>query len=118
MYELSQAAAQDLEEILDRSIVDFGPIQTERYFESLNRCLGLLGENPGMGSTADEIRPGYRRFGHQSHVSSTAPSVTASWLFVSCTNEWTRLASSKTEAFLPDGAVASSSGRTPRWMSR
>jgi len=68
MYELSQAAAQDLEEILDRSIVDFGPIQTERYFESLNRCLGLLGENPGMGSTADEIRPGYRRFGHQSHV--------------------------------------------------
>ena len=28
MYALSQAAAQDLEEILDRSIVDFGPNQT------------------------------------------------------------------------------------------
>jgi len=68
VYELSQAAAQDIEAILDRSIIDFGPIQTERYFESLSRCLGLLGENPGMGGTADEIRPGYRRFGHQSHV--------------------------------------------------
>ncbi|MBV5274098.1 MAG: type II toxin-antitoxin system RelE/ParE family toxin [Lamprocystis purpurea] len=64
MYELSQAAAQDIEAILDRSIIDFGPIHTERYFESLSRCLGLLSENPGMGRAADETRPGYRRFGH------------------------------------------------------
>ena len=37
MYELSRASAQDIEEILDHSIIDFGPIQTERYFGSLIR---------------------------------------------------------------------------------
>jgi len=29
MYELSQAAAEDIEALLDRSIIDFGPIQTD-----------------------------------------------------------------------------------------
>ena len=68
MYKLSGAAAQDIDEILDRSIADFGPIQTERYFRSPNRCLDLFGENPQMGTTADEVRLGFRRFAHQAHV--------------------------------------------------
>ncbi len=68
MYELSEAAAKDIEDILDRSVVDFGPLQTERYYDSLKRCLELLGENPGMGGAAEDIRSGYRRFAHQSHV--------------------------------------------------
>lgn len=68
MYELSEAAATDIEDILDRSVADFGPVQTERYYDSLKRCLELLGENPGMGGAADDLRSGYRRFAHQSHV--------------------------------------------------
>lgn len=47
---------------------DFDPIQTERYYESLKRCLALLGKYPGLGGTADDIRSGYRRFAHESHV--------------------------------------------------
>ena len=38
------------------------------YTHSLKNCLELLGENPNMGSRADDIRPGYRRFTHESHV--------------------------------------------------
>ncbi|NOZ09540.1 MAG: type II toxin-antitoxin system RelE/ParE family toxin [Gammaproteobacteria bacterium] len=68
MYELSEAAAKDIEQILQRSIVDFGLAQTEIYFHSLKTCLELLGENPGMGGGADDIRQGYRRFAHESHV--------------------------------------------------
>jgi toxin ParE1/3/4 len=68
MYELSDVAAKDIEQILNRSIVDFGLPQTELYYHSLKNCLGLLGENPNMGSIADDIRPGYRRFAHESHV--------------------------------------------------
>ena len=68
MYALSETAAEDIEQILDRSAVDFGPHQTELYYHSLKNCLELLGENPKMGSSADDIRPGYRRFAHESHV--------------------------------------------------
>ena len=34
LVELSAAAARDVEDILDQSIVDYGVPQTERYFES------------------------------------------------------------------------------------
>jgi len=68
MYKLSEAAAEDIEGILTRSVLDFGVERTETYFQSLTQCLELLGENPEMGSTMDEIRPGYRCFLHESHV--------------------------------------------------
>ena len=68
MYKLSEAAAEDIEDILTRSMLDFGLERTETYFQSLTQCLVLLGDNPEMGSTVDEIRPGYRCFLHESHV--------------------------------------------------
>ena len=43
MYELTDAAARDSEQILDRSVVDFGLHQTELYSHSLKNCLALLG---------------------------------------------------------------------------
>ena len=68
MYRLSNGAAQDIEEILEQSLVEFGLLQTENYLNSLTRCLKLLGDHPEMGRTAEEIRPGYRRFPHKSHL--------------------------------------------------
>lgn len=68
MIELSAAAAKDIEAILEQSLVDFAWLQTEKYYESLKRCLELLSENPGMGTTAERVRPGYRRFSHESRV--------------------------------------------------
>jgi toxin ParE1/3/4 len=66
--ELSAAAAKDIDVILDQSVAEFGQHRTEKYYESLKRCLELLSENPGPGATAENVRAGYRRFSHQSHV--------------------------------------------------
>ncbi len=68
MYKLSEAAAEDIEGILTRSMLDFGLERTETCFQSLTQCLKLLGDNSEMGSTVDEIRPGYRCFLHESHA--------------------------------------------------
>jgi toxin ParE1/3/4 len=68
MIELSAAAAKDIEAILGQSLVDLGWLQTEAYYESLKRCLELLSEHPAMGSAAEHIRAGYRRFTHESLV--------------------------------------------------
>ena len=68
MYLLSEAASRDIEQLLERSVLDFGVNQTEIYFDSLKRCLALLAENAEMGLSADDIQIGYRRFPHQSHV--------------------------------------------------
>ena len=68
MVKLSAAAAHDIEDLLDRSIAEFGIQQTENYYDSLTRCLALLGENPELGYAVDDIRSGYRRFPHESHV--------------------------------------------------
>ncbi len=68
MYKLSEVAASDIEELLTRSVLDFGLARTETYYQSLTQCFELLGDNPEMGSTVDEIRPGYRCFLHESHA--------------------------------------------------
>ncbi len=68
MYKLSEAAASDIEELLARSVLDFGLARTETYYQSLTQCLELLGDNPEMGSTMDDIRKGYRCFLHESHA--------------------------------------------------
>ena len=68
MYKLSEAAAHDIEQLLDQSILDFGLLQTEAYYHDLTHCLALLADNPEMGNSAEEIRSGYRRFPHASHV--------------------------------------------------
>jgi len=68
MYILSELADKDIQKLLKQSIIDFGLDQTEIYFTSLKDCLSLLSENPAMGSATDNIKSGYRRFVHQSHV--------------------------------------------------
>ena len=68
MYKLSSAAAQDIDTLLGRSLLDFGLPQTEMYYQSLQECLRLIGENPELGTAIDDIRAGYRRFPHQSHI--------------------------------------------------
>jgi len=68
MYKLSRLAGNDIETIITRSGLDFGTRQTNRYVTSLKRCMEMLGDNPAMGSRADEIAAGLRRFPHRSHV--------------------------------------------------
>lgn len=67
-YELTRAAAPDLEELFEASLERFGHTRTERYVDELKSFLDLLGENPGLGTSAEDTRAGYRRFPHQSHI--------------------------------------------------
>jgi toxin ParE1/3/4 len=68
MVTFSQAAARDVENILHRSLKEFGQTQTEKYYVSLKKCLELLSVNPAMGNSAIDIKTGYFRFPHRSHV--------------------------------------------------
>jgi toxin ParE1/3/4 len=67
-YELSRAADRDLDDIYVYTYRQFGPLQADVYFESLEECLGKLAENPLLGIDASNIRAGYRRFVHQRHT--------------------------------------------------
>ncbi len=68
MLKLSEAAARDIEILLERSISDFGIGQTEVYYSSLKNCFELLDNNPQMGIDAVDLNSVYRRFMHKSHV--------------------------------------------------
>jgi len=46
-------------------VLDFGAERTETYFQSLTHCLELLGDNPEVGSTVDDVRQGDRCFLHE-----------------------------------------------------
>ena len=78
MYKLSEAAANDIEELLTRSMLDFGIKQTETYFQSLTQCLELLGDNLEMGSAVDDIRAGYRCLLHERAMSFSTRAVSKS----------------------------------------
>jgi toxin ParE1/3/4 len=67
-YELSRAADRDLENIYIYTFREFGPLQADVYFESLEACLAKLAENPLLGVDAGNVRAGYRRFVHQRHA--------------------------------------------------
>jgi toxin ParE1/3/4 len=67
-YELSKAADRDLDDIYVYTFREFGAQQADVYFESLEECLGKLGENPLLGVDAGNVRAGYRRFVHQRHT--------------------------------------------------
>lgn len=67
-YELSRAADRDLDDIYVYTFRQFGVLQADIYFESLEECLGKLAENPLLGVDASNVRGGYRRFVHQRHT--------------------------------------------------
>jgi len=67
-YQFTDEAAKDIEEILEYSVMNFGPEQAQHYFEALKECIDLLADNPRMGRSAEEILPDYLRFPFESHM--------------------------------------------------
>jgi len=66
-WQLSDKAAEQLSEIYSYTFATFGEVQAEAYVEGLKRTFGLIADYPGIGSSALEIKAGYRRFRFQSH---------------------------------------------------
>jgi hypothetical protein len=49
MYKLSEAAAHDIEQLLDQSILDFGLLQTGGLLPRLDPLPDTAGRQPGNG---------------------------------------------------------------------
>jgi len=67
MYSLSVKASEDLESILDYSIINFGVNVMIDYHKSLENCFKILENNPNLGIQVGHIRLGYLCFQHRSH---------------------------------------------------
>ncbi len=67
-YELTRHADRDLDDIYAHSSDSFGARKADEYLLSLRDCFLLLAERPGMARGVDQIRRGYFRFEHASHV--------------------------------------------------
>ena len=67
MYSLSSKASEDLDAILDYSIINFGVNIMIEYHISLENCFDILADNPNLGIEVEHIRLEYLCFQHRSH---------------------------------------------------
>jgi len=71
---LSRKAADDLSDIADFTIAEFGIDQARKYRDQFAKCFASLRDNPLLGRSADELAPGLRRIRQQAHVVFYHPS--------------------------------------------
>ena len=67
-YALSPAAQADLSEIWDYTARRWGEAQAERYTREIQATYEGLSLGTLVGLSAEDIRPGYHKFGVGSHV--------------------------------------------------
>ena len=65
-YKLSATAKADLIRIYRYGYRTFGSNQANRYYDALFESFDRISSNPFSFEAVDYIRPGYRRFVHQS----------------------------------------------------
>ena len=68
VYRLSPMAADDLDEIYEYSILNFGLDQAQTYLLGLQSQFQILAEHPMYGRPAPHLAPDLRRSEYQSHV--------------------------------------------------
>ena len=66
-YRVSERARHKLAEIYAHTELQFGALQAEAYHAGFEKLFELIAMFPGIGRSSDELRPGYRRYRHQSH---------------------------------------------------
>ena len=67
-YRLSREADQDLEDIFDYTVREFGVDQAIVYVSGFEEIIVSLAANPELGRTRVEIRNGLRSFVNGSHI--------------------------------------------------
>jgi toxin ParE1/3/4 len=67
-YRLTPAAQQDLDDIFEHSIAEWGLSIALSYTEDLEAAFVMLADAPQRGRSCETIRPGDRRLGVGSHV--------------------------------------------------
>ena len=67
-FRFSRRAEADLFNIGIYTFRTWGEAQTDRYLRQLENCCQLIADNPALGRSCDEIRPGLRRMKQGKHV--------------------------------------------------
>ena len=67
-FKLSVKARTEIKKIFRYSFQQFGENQAVKYKASLDECFQLLADNPNMGRECNDIRDGYFRHEHESHI--------------------------------------------------
>ena len=67
-YQLSKAAAEDLDHLYTDGIIRYGLEQANHYYEGLINQFRLICDNPRIGFNSDEIVPNLQKFQYRRHV--------------------------------------------------
>lgn len=67
-FELTRAARADLKAIARYTSSHWGLRQRNAWLREIDKTFHALAANPMMGRACDEIRAGYRKLPHGSHV--------------------------------------------------
>ncbi len=67
-YHLRAFARDDLEQIWNYTVKQWGVEQAERYIDILFACFDDLATNPELGRKRDDVMPDYRSFPQGRHV--------------------------------------------------
>jgi toxin ParE1/3/4 len=67
-YRLTPAAQQDLDDIFEHSVAEWGLPVALRYSEDLEAAFDMLANALQRGRSCETIRPGYRRLGVGTHM--------------------------------------------------
>ena len=67
-YVSSPAAQADLEQIWDYTCQRWSDGQALTYVREIQRAIELVADNPLIGRSCEEVRPGYRRHAVGSHT--------------------------------------------------
>jgi toxin ParE1/3/4 len=65
---ISPLAEADFYSIGIYTLRTWGEAQADRYLNGIDDCCRLLADNPGLGRSCDQIRPGLHRMEHGKHV--------------------------------------------------
>lgn len=65
---LTSAARKDIIDIGRFSTEKWGKRQRDKYLKQLDDAFRLLARQPEIGRDAEDIKPGYKKFSHGSHI--------------------------------------------------
>ena len=67
-FDLTKSAREDLKSIAKFTQERWGARQRNTYLKEIDQVFHALAKNPAMGRECDEVRDGYRKFPHGSHI--------------------------------------------------
>lgn len=67
-YLLTAAARQDIIKIGRFTTRKWGKRQRDKYLKQVDDAFKLLGRQPDIGTDANDIKPGYRKYNQGSHT--------------------------------------------------